>query len=141
MIYPSKLEVCLPLLFAKKKDGRIRICIDYCQINECLRKDVYCLPKIDELIDYIKGNIYYTRPDFQGAYHQLRMHPSSEWLTTFSRKYGNYTFRVMPFGLLVAPAHFQLFINHILLLHFRENVLVYLDDIFFRLNQRQSVTE
>jgi Reverse transcriptase (RNA-dependent DNA polymerase) len=118
-----------PLLFVRKKEGTLRICVDYRQINDYVCKDAYPLPRIDTVLKNILSYDWFTRLDLRDAYLQLRMHPDSEWLTTLSSKYSSYSFRVMSFGLSVAPSYFQRFVNKILEEFFVRDVIAYHDDI------------
>ena len=114
-------------LFAKKKDGTQRLCIDYRALNDITVKDVYPLPLIDEIIDKFAKCNYFTKIDLQQGFHQIRLHPDSVKKTAFQTKYGSFQFLVMPFGLCNAPATFQRTMNF--LLHDVTNTNVFIDDI------------
>ena len=114
-------------LFAKKKDGTQRLCIDYRALNDITIKDVYPLPRIDEIIDKFARCKYFSKIDLQQGFHQIRLHPDSVKKTAFQTKYGSFHFLVMPFGLCNAPATFQRTMN--LLLHDVSNTNVFIDDI------------
>jgi Reverse transcriptase (RNA-dependent DNA polymerase) len=128
-IKSSKGSITSPLLFVRKKEETLRICVNYRQIKDYVCTDAYPLPRIDTVLKNISGYNWFTRLDLRDAYHQLRMHPDSEWLTTVSSKYGSYSVREMSFGLLVAPSYFQRFVNEILEKFFVKDVIAYLDDI------------
>ena len=87
------------VLFAPKKDGTLRLCIDYRQLNKLSVKDIYPLPRIEEILDSLANAKYYTKLDLQQGYHQIRMHPEHAKRTAFQTKFGSYHFLVMPFGL------------------------------------------
>ena len=116
------------VLFARKKDGSFRLCIDYRALNKITRKDKYPLPRIDELLDNMQGAQFFTKIDLQQGYHQIRVKPSDVPKTAFQTKYGTFQFLVMPFGLCNAPATFQRAMND-LLSPCRVFAEVYIDDI------------
>ena len=72
-IVPSSSPYGAPILFARKKDGRLRMCIDYRQLNENTIKDAYPLPRIDELMGRLNGAKYFSKLDLRDGYHQIEM--------------------------------------------------------------------
>ncbi|GJU51704.1 putative reverse transcriptase domain-containing protein [Tanacetum coccineum] len=88
-----------PLLFVKKKDGSLRMCIDYRELNKLTVKNRYPLPRIDDLFDQLKGLSVYSKIDLRSGYHQLRVMDEDIPKTTFRTRYVHYKFQVMPFGL------------------------------------------
>ena len=127
-IEPARSPYGAGVLFAKKKDGTLRMCIDYRGLNAQTIKDKYPLPRIDEILDNLQGGSFFTKLDLAQGYHQLRMHPEHVGRTAFQTQFGSYQFRVMPFGLCNAPATFQRTLND-LLAPFRGICAVYIDDI------------
>lgn len=128
-IRPSQAPCGSPVLFVKKKDGSLRMCVDYRKVNSISTKDRYPLPRIQDLIDRLGQCSVFTKIDLRNAYHLLRIRKGDEWKTTFRTRYGAFQFLVMPFGLCNAPSSFQRFMNSIfadVLDHF---VVIYLDDI------------
>jgi hypothetical protein len=117
------------LLFAPKKDGTLRPCIDYRPLNDKTVKDHYAPPRQDELQDRLLGAKIFTALDARDAYHLIRMADGEEWKTAFRTRWGVYEFMVMPFGLTNAPATFQEYINNALWEHLDDFVIAYLDDI------------
>ena len=95
-----------PILFVKKKDGKLRLCVDYRGLNEVTKKDRYPLPLISQALDRLNTAKYFTKLDIKDAYHNVRIKEGDEWKTTFSSKLGTYEYLVMPFGLTNAPAVF-----------------------------------
>ena len=128
-IYPSRSTHGAPILFVKKKDGSLRLCVDYRGLNRITKKDRYPLPLIADLLDAPGKARIYTKLDLRHAYHLLRISPGDEWKTAFRSRYGSYEFRVVPEGLTNAPSAFQRFLNHIFADLLDVTVVVYLDDI------------
>ena len=114
-------------LFASKKDGTQRLCIDYRALNDITVKDVYPIPRIDEIIDKFTKSKYFSKIDLQQGYHHICLHPDNIKKTAFQTKFGSFHFLVMPFGLCNAPAKFQRTMN--LLLRDHDNTQVFIDDI------------
>ena len=95
------------MMFAKKKDKTLRLCIDYRQLNRVTIKNRYPLPMIDDLFDQLRGARVYSKIDLCICYHQMRVMEADIPKTTFKTRYGLFEFIVMPFGLTNAPATFM----------------------------------
>jgi len=119
----------LPIMFMKKKDGKLRLCVDYRELNDITKKDRYPLPLIGEALDRLQGAKFFTKLDIKDAYHNIRIREGDEWKTTFTTKLGTYEYQVMPFGLCNAPAAFQRWINRTLHQFVDICCIVYLDDV------------
>ena len=128
-IRPSRSPHGAPVLFAKKKDGRLRLCVDFHGLNKITKKDHYPLPLITDLLDSPGRARIYTKIDLQHAYHLVRIAEGDEWKTAFRTRYGSFEWQVMPFGLTNAPSAFQRFMNDIFADMLDVCVIVYLDDI------------
>nr|GEV54380.1 putative reverse transcriptase domain-containing protein [Tanacetum cinerariifolium] len=103
-IRPSSSPWGAPILFVKKKDGSLRICIDYHELNKLTIKNRYPLLRIDDLFDQLQGSSVYSKIDLRSDYHQLRVRDEDIPKTAFRTRYGHYEFQVMPFGLTNAVA-------------------------------------
>ena len=128
-IRPSTSPFGSPVLFVKKANGDLRLCVDYRALNRVTVKNRYALPLISELLDRIKGAKYFTKLDLRDAFNQLRIAEGDEWKTAFRTRYGHFEYQVMPFGLTNAPASFQGYVNEALREYLDVFCVVYLDDI------------
>jgi hypothetical protein len=118
-----------PVLFVKKKDNSLRMCVDYRGLNKVTIPNRCPLPLISETLDRLHKAKIYTKLDMRGAYNLIRIEKGDEWKTAFRTRYGHFQFRVMPFGLCNAPATFQAFVNDTLREYLDSFLVVYLDDI------------
>ena len=100
-----------PVLFVKKKDGTLRLCIDFRQLNKVTVKNKYTLSRIDDLFDQLKGMKIFLKIDLKSGYHQVRIKNEGINKTAFRARYGHYEFTVVPFGLSNAPALFMCLMN------------------------------
>ena len=128
-IQPSKSPYGAPILFVRKKNGKLRMCVDYRALNKLTVKNRYPLPRIDELLDRLHNATVFSKLDLDSAYHQVRIEEQDIPKTAFRTRYGHYEWKVLPFGLTNAPATFQSLMHHILHPYLDRFVIVYLDDI------------
>ena len=128
-IRPSTSPWGTPVLFAKKKDNTLLLCIDYRQLNRVTIKNRYPLPKIDDLFDQLRGALVYSKIDLRIGYHQLRVRKADIPKTTFRTRYGHFKFTVMPFGLTNAPAAFMDLMHRVFQPYLDHFVVVFVHDI------------
>jgi len=106
-IYPIKTTQWLfPLVIVPKKNGKLRICVDY-RINVQTKKDPFPLSFLDSILDSIVGNEMYFFMDVYNSYNQVKMAKQDKNKTTFTSKWDTYAYNVMPFGLCNTPVTFQ----------------------------------
>ena len=101
------------MLFVKKKDGTLRLCIDCRQLNKLAVKNKYPLPRIDDLFDQLRGESIFSKIDLRSGYHQLRIKDVDVHKTTFRTRYEHYEFLVMSLGLTNAPTTFMDLMNRV----------------------------
>src|SRR3954467_778930 len=128
-IEPSTSPYGAPVIFVKKKDGKLRMCINYQALNKITKKNRFPIPLIDDLIDRLQGASVFTKIDLRWGYNQVRIHKDDIEKTAFRTRYGHYQYKVMPFGLTNAPATFQALVQDILKPLLDICVIVYIDDI------------
>ncbi len=112
-IKPSKSPYGAPVLFVHKKDGTLRMCVDYRALNKVTVKNRYPLPRIDDLFDRLSGAKVFTKIDLRSGYYQIRIAQGDEEKTACHTRYGFNEFLVMAFGLTNAPATFCTLMNDI----------------------------
>ena len=126
---PSTSPWGTPVLFAKKKDKTLRLCIDYKQLNRVTIKNWYPLPRIDDLFDQLRGARVYSKIDLRTGYHQLRVRETDIPKTTFRTRYGHFEFTVMPLRLTNAPAAFTYLMHMVFQPYLDQFIVVFMDDI------------
>ena len=119
-----------PILFVRKQDGSLRMCIDYQQLNMVMIKRKYPLPRIDNLFDQLQGARCFSKIELMSCYHQVRVKDQEKPKTTFQTLYGHFEFLVMSFRLTNAPAAFIDLMNRVFNTFLDVLVIVFIDDIF-----------
>jgi len=129
MVRPSTSPYSAPILFVGKKDGSLRMCIDYRGLNSGTVKNRYPLPRVDDLLDKLKGSAVFSSVDLQQGYNQIRIADSDIPKTAFRTPFGHFEYTVLSFGLVNAPATFQAVMDRIFRPYLDKFVVCYLDDI------------
>ncbi|KAF8755213.1 hypothetical protein RHS01_05560 [Rhizoctonia solani] len=116
-------------MFVKKSDGSLRLVVDYRKLNDVTHKNVYPLPRQDDLMAKLRHAKVFTKLDLRWGYNNVQIKEGNEWKTAFRTKYGLFKYLVMPFGLTNAPAAFQHFMNNLFRDLIDVTVVIYLDNI------------
>jgi len=128
-IRPSASPWGSPALFVKKKDGSMRKCIDYRNLNAVTVKNKFPLPRIDDLLDQLKDAKFFSKIDLRSGYHQMKIKPEDIPKIAFVTRYGQYEFTVVSYGLTNAPAYFMNMMNKVFMDELDKFVVVFIDDI------------
>jgi hypothetical protein len=126
---PSESPWGTNVIFAKKKDGTLRFCVDYRGLNDLTVRNSYPLPHMEDLFDRLQGGQYYSKIDLHSGFFQIIMAEEDRAKTAFRTRYGHFEWTVLPMGLTNAPATFQHLMNHTFRDFLDLCVLVFLDDI------------
>jgi hypothetical protein len=137
-IRPSVSPWGEPTLFVKKKDGTLRLCIDYRQLNKMTINNKYPFPRIDDLFDQLRGATFFSNIYLRSGYHQVRIKDEYIRKTSFRTRYGHYEFVVVPFGLTNAPTTFMCLMNNVLSKVLDRFLLVFIDDILIYSKSREE---
>ncbi|KAL4295736.1 hypothetical protein GQ457_12G011360 [Hibiscus cannabinus] len=128
-IRPSTSPWGAPVLFVKKKDGSMRLCIDYRQLNQVTIKNKYPLPRIEDLFDQLRDASVFSKIDLRSGYYQMKVKDVDVPKIAFRTRYGHFEFLVMPFGLTNAPVAFMDLMNRVFKPYLDKFVVVFIDDI------------
>jgi len=137
-IQRSSSSAAAPILFAKKKDGGLRLCVNYRALDSATDKNRYPQPLILEMLDGMRGARIFTKLDLRKAHHLIRIKEGVEYKTAFRTGYGQFEYRVMLFGLTNAPATFQAYIDDCLRPYIDDFAVCYLDDmLIYSTNEKE----
>nr|KYP40857.1 Transposon Ty3-G Gag-Pol polyprotein [Cajanus cajan] len=140
-IRPSALPCGAPILLVKKKDGSMRLCVDYRQLNKVTIKNKYPLPRIDDLIDQLVGACVFSKIDLRSGYHQIRVRAEDVPKTAFGTRYGHYEYLVMLFGVTNAHGVFMDYMNRTFHPYLDKFIVVFIDDILVYSKTREENVE
>ena len=129
VIVESHSLYAAPVVLVRKKDGSLRLCVDYRRLNLKTVGDAYPLPRIQESLDALVGAQYFSTLDLASGYHQISMDPRDQHKTAFTTPFGLYEYTRMPMGLASAPATFQRLMQATMSDFAFQFLLVYLDDL------------
>ena len=117
------------MLFAKKKDKTLRLCIGYMQLDRVIIKNRYPFPRIDDLFDQLRGVQVYSKIDLRTGYHQLRVRKADILKTAFRTRYRHFEFTIMPLDLTNAPAAFMDLMHRVFQPYIDQFAMVFMDNI------------
>ncbi|CAI7812649.1 unnamed protein product, partial [Closterium sp. NIES-53] len=137
-IQPSSSPYASPVLFVRKKDGSLRMCVDYRGLNKITVKNRYPLPRIDELFEQVGEARYFSKLDLRSGYHQVRIQSEDIPKTAFRTRYGHYEFRVLPFGLTNAPATFHGMMQRFFSDFIDKFLVIFIDDLLLYSRTREE---
>ena len=129
VIKESYSPYAAPIVLVRKKDGSLRLCVDYRRLNARTVRDAYPLPRLLESFDSLGGAQYFSTLDLASGYHQIAMDPQDQFKTAFSTPFGLFEYKRMPMGLSNAPATFQRLMQSVMSDFLFSFALVYLDDL------------
>jgi hypothetical protein len=128
-VHPRMSPYVALIIFVNKKEGTLRVCIDFRQLNKVTINNKYPFPRFDDLFDQLKCARMFSKIDFRSGYHQVRIKEEDIGNKTFKTRYGHYEFTVVSFGLSNAPIVFMSLMNGVFKEYLDKFVIVFLDDI------------
>ncbi|KAL0192201.1 hypothetical protein M9458_010497, partial [Cirrhinus mrigala] len=136
-IRPSTSPAASSVFFVGKKDGGLRPCIDYRQLNSQIIQQPYPLPLVRAALEELRGSQVFTKLDLRSTYNLVRIREGDEWKTAFITPTGHYEYLVMPYGLSVSPSVFQTFMNEVFQEFLHRFVVVYIDILIYSRNMAE----
>ncbi|KAL0168185.1 hypothetical protein M9458_036407, partial [Cirrhinus mrigala] len=136
-IRPSTSPAASSFFFVGKKDGGLRPCIDYRQLNSQIVQQPYPLPLVPAALEELRGARIFTKLDLRSAYNLIRIRKGDEWKTAFVTPTGHYKYQVMPYSLSISPSVFQTFMNEVFREFLHQFVVVYIDILIYSRNQAE----
>src|ERR1051325_11734556 len=140
-IRPSVSPWGASVLLVKKKEGTMRLCVDYRQLNKVTIKNQYPLSRIDDLMDQLVGACVFIKIDLRSGYHQIRVKTEDIQKTAFRIRYGHYEYSVIPFGVTNAPNVFMEYMNRIFHEYLDQFGVVFIDDILIYSKNKEDHVE
>uniref|UniRef100_A0A7I5E602 RNA-directed DNA polymerase n=1 Tax=Haemonchus contortus TaxID=6289 RepID=A0A7I5E602_HAECO len=141
IIEKSASAWAFPIVLVEKKDGSLRLCVDYRELNKCIRQDAYPMPTIDAMLQSMAGKRYFSTLDLYSGYWQIPLTQEAREKTAFATTEGLFQFRVTPFGLSTSPAVFQRMMDTVLKDMLGNEVFCYIDDIMICTKTRERHLE
>jgi hypothetical protein len=142
LIRPSESPYASPTVIVRKRDGSMRVCVDFRKLNDLTIKDSYPIPKIDDIIARLGRARVFSKLDLAAGYHQVRVREEDKYKTAFITEFGLFEYNVMPFGLTNAPATFQRLMERVLAPLMDECVAVFMDDVMiYSINMEQHYND
>ena len=130
IIRPSKSPYSSPVVCVRKKDGGLRLCVDYRLLNSKTIKDNYSLPRVDEILDSLQGAKYFTKLDLKSGYHQIEIEENHKERTAFTvGPLGFWEHNRLAFGLCNSPPTFQRVMEQIFSDMNLKSLFIYIDDV------------
>ena len=129
LITPCHSPYSAPAMLVPKKNGKLRLVIDYRQLNKQTIKSCWPIPSIEEIFDTLEGSAYFTSIDMSAGFHQVPLEKKSQDYTAFSTPFGSYKWLVMPMGLTGSPPTFQCLVEKVLVGLNWKICVPYIDDI------------
>lgn len=126
------------VFFVKKKDGTLRLCVDYWELNKVTVKNKYPFLRIDDLFDQLQGAQIFLKADLRSGYHQLKVKAEDIEKTAFCTWYGHYELLVMPFGVTNALTAFMDLMNRVFKPYLDEFIVVFIDDILIYSKNKEA---
>uniref|UniRef100_A0A9J7YG95 Gypsy retrotransposon integrase-like protein 1 n=1 Tax=Cyprinus carpio carpio TaxID=630221 RepID=A0A9J7YG95_CYPCA len=140
IIRESSSPYASPIVLVRKKDGSLRLCVDYRRLNASTRKDAFPLPRIEETLDSLTGAQWFSTMDLTSGYNQVPVTEGDRYKTAFCTPFGLFEWNRMPFGLCNAPSTFQRLMQRLFGDQQGESLLLYLDDIVFSASVDQHLS-
>ena len=128
-IEPSISPFACPTILVKKKDGTMRLCIDYRKLNSISKNDAHPHPPIEDIFDTLSGSNYFATLDLYMGYKQVDVDPADREKTSFNTPFRLFQYNVMPFWLATAQATFMRLMSIVFSGMLYNTCLAYLDDI------------
>lgn len=133
IIEPSTASWRSPVVIVNKNGGKLRLCVDYREVNKRMKDKVFLSPRIEEIVERQLGNKWFTNLDLFSGYHQIPLDEECRKFTTFVIRQKSvwelYQYMVLPFGLKIAPAEFQRIMNDVFKSELGRTLSIYLDDM------------